>query len=256
MHLACEKKVTIRDTVIGGPDLLICVPLVTTDEKGLLQQARTALQHKPNLFEWRADAFTQMDQETCRDILAALRDVIGDSPLIFTCRRHAEGGFNKISADEREGLINAAIQSGNVDIVDMELSNDEIFIQNLRKAAINAGLSMMLSYHNFKSTPEPENIIATLLQARNRGADIAKVAVMPREFEDVLTLMNAALKARKNGLKIPMIAISMGILGRLTRFAGGFFGSNITFASSASGSAPGQVSIQALQQTLTALNQR
>jgi len=217
--------------------------------------ALAVMGHLLDLVECRVVSFPRIDPEACRDVLTALRGVMDEIPLIFTCRRHAEGGFHKRSADEREALTTAAIQSGNADIVDIELSNDEIFIHNLKKAANNAGLPVILSYHNFKSTPAPEIIIDTLLQARNLGADIAKVAVMPQDFEDVLSLMGAAMKARKGKLKIPMIAISMGVLGRLTRVAGGFFGSSITFASSATGSAPGQISIQLLQQTLTAFNQ-
>ncbi len=114
-------------------------------------------------------------------------------------------------------------------------------------------LNLILSYHNFKATPKPDYIIDKLHLACDLGADIAKVAVMPQEFEDVLTLMSAALKARRDGLKIPMIAISMGTLGNLTRFAGKLFGSDVTFASSETPSAPGQIPIHALRRALTAL---
>ena len=106
---------------------------------------------------------------------------------------------------------------------------------------------MILSYHNFEATPDPDYIIDTLFQAREMGADIAKVAVMPHDFENVLTLMQATLMSRKNGLKIPAIAISMGALGSLTRLAGKLFGSDITFASSETPSAPGQIPTRLLQ---------
>jgi 3-dehydroquinate dehydratase-1 len=256
MNLESEKKVSLRNTVIGGPTLQICVPLMAPNKTGLLKEAQTALKHKPDLLEWRADAFASgIDRDTCLDALTALRGVIRNIPLIFTYRRHREGGFAKISVDKREGLILSAIQSGHADMIDIELSNDEVFIQNIQKATNDSGLQLILSYHNFKVTPKPEYIIDTLLQAQNSGADIAKVAVMPQNFEDVLTLMNAALKARKGGLNIPMIAISMGPLGTLTRLAGKFFGSDISFASSQTSSAPGQMPIHELRQAMTILYQ-
>ena len=256
MHLECENKITIRNKVIGGADLLICMPLVATDEKALLKEAQTALVHKPDLFEWRVDTFGQrLDRNSCRDILSKLRGLIGNPALIFTCRSHAEGGLAKLSAVKREGLVTAAIQSGHADIIDIELSNNKAFIQNILKAVKKSSLHMILSYHNFEATPDPDYIIDTLFQAREMGADIAKVAVMPQDFEDVLTLMQATLMARKNGLKIPAIAISMGALGRLTRLAGKLFGSDITFASSETPSAPGQIPTRLLHQAIAALQQ-
>ncbi len=255
MHLESDSKVTIRSTVIGGPDLLVCMPLVAPDEKGLVEQARTTRQHKPDLLEWRVDAFDAgLDHDICQDALTALRDVVGELPLIVTCRSHEEGGLTSIPAAKRENLFMSAIQSGQADLIDMELSNDAAFIRNIQKAAQNAGLQLILSYHNFDSTPDQGAIIDTLFQAREAGADIAKVAVMPQEFGDVLTLMGAALKARKKGLKIPMIAISMGTLGSLTRLAGKLFGSDITFAGSETTSAPGQLPVQLLRQAMDALN--
>ena len=256
MYLESDLKVAIRDTVIGGPDLLICVPLVATDKLGLLKQAQVALQYQPDLLEWRVDAFDPgIDRDGCIEVLSALRGVIGKIPLIYTVRSHLEGGLTKLSADQRQDVITAAIQTGYADIIDIELSNDDTFILNTLKAVQNSNLHMILSYHNFEGTPRPESIITILFQARNLGADIAKVAVMPQEFEDVLTLMGCAIKARKDGLQIPMIAISMGELGSLTRFAGKLFGADITFASHEAVSAPGQIPIHALRQAMDSLRQ-
>jgi len=254
MVIESDLKISIRNTVIGGSNLLICVPLMARGKTELLKEAQTALQHKPDLLEWRVDAFNSpIDSDTCLDALTALRDIIGDLPLIFTHRSHGEGGYAEVPADKRESVIAAAIRSGYVDLIDIELSNDELFIRNISKATKDSGLQLILSYHDFETTPDSDVIVETLFNARSQGADIAKVAVMPQEFGDVLTLMGAALQARKNGLKIPMIAISMGTVGGLTRVAGKRFGSDITFASSQSVSAPGQIPIEKLRQTLALL---
>jgi len=47
--------------------------------------------------------------------------------------------------------------------------------------------------------------------------------------------------------------MSMGPQGRLTRLAGGLFGSDVTFASGSTSSAPGQIPIEMLRQAMTAL---
>lgn len=158
-----------------------------------------------------------------------------------------------MSSDQRHRLLAKAMASGNLDIVDIELRNDADFVQSIMETARNASVRVILSYHNFEMTPDGTSIFDTLFKARDLGADIAKVAVMPRRYQDVLTLLNATLKARQQGLKIPAITMSMGTQGRLSRVAGGLFGSDITFASGNAPSAPGQMSIEVLRQGMAAL---
>ena len=76
----------------------------------------------------------------------------------------------------------------------------------------------------------------------NGGADVLKIAVMPKTPSDVLRLLKVLLVARKT-LKSPIVAIAMGQLGTLTRIAGGQFGSCATFAGFGKVSAPGQLDL-------------
>jgi len=85
--------------------------------------------------------------------------------------------------------------------------------------------------------------------AEKLGADVAKVAVMPVNLDDVLTLLIATREASKN-LSIPFISLSMGPYGALTRLFGWVFGSSLTFAVGAARSAPGQVPIEDLNTVL------
>jgi len=235
--------------------VLICLPLVAAETSDLLKVARASVSLEPDLLEWRLDTYQLVtDVPACLDALAALRDVVGDLPLILTCRRYQEGGSTRISADQRRQLIGAAIQTGDLDLVDIELSNHDDFIQTIMDTAKARHVKTILSFHNFDSTPPKDFLYDRFFQACNMGADIAKVAVMPSNFKDVLTLMDATLSARENGLKIPMISISMGDQGRITRAAGSLFGSDITFANSGTTSAPGQISIQNLRQAMAALS--
>jgi 3-dehydroquinate dehydratase-1 len=79
------------------------------------------------------------------------------------------------------------------------------------------------------------------------------VAVMPRDLDDVLTLLTATREASKK-LHIPLISMSMGPLGALTRMIGGAFGSSLSFAVGAAASAPGQVPIEDLNTVLSIVN--
>jgi hypothetical protein len=50
---------------------------------------------------------------------------------------------------------------------------------------------LIASYHNFQETPSAQDIVAKLVAMERAGADIAKVAVMPKSLRDVLTLLEA-----------------------------------------------------------------
>ena len=251
MRPESKIKVNVRGTVIGGPKVAVCLPLVAKNRKALLDQAGATISMQPDLLEWRVDSYDGATHtvETL-DTLAAMRSTIDGMPLIFTCRIQKEGGARSLPQEHRLDLISAAVRSGHVDIVDIELCNGPEFIESIRRTCREAGTPLMLSYHDFKETPEEGFICDTLLQARNLGADIAKMAVMPNNYGDVLTLMNATLWARTQTVEIPIVTMAMGEAGGISRIAGGLFGSDMTFAMGRDASAPGQIPIDRLRQAM------
>jgi 3-dehydroquinate dehydratase-1 len=254
MRRQSKNPVKIGNTVIGGPNPLICIPLVAREKNELLDQAAALKSLSPDIVEWRADGYKGVEEtQDCLAVLGALRQAIGGIPLIFTCRIDAEGGMQPISQSTRRRIIETAIRSEAVDIVDIELINGDAFIDAVRGAAGNHGVKLILSYHDFKTTPDESVIIGKLNQAQALGADIAKAAVMPNGYQDVLTLLGATMKARRQAVNIPMITISMAREGLITRMAGGLFGSDITFAMGQASSAPGQISIDELRQAMALL---
>jgi 3-dehydroquinate dehydratase-1 len=254
MRLQSEIKVIVRETVIGGPGPVVCLPMVAETKADLLNQAEDLKVFHPDLVEWRIDRYGKVgDIEDSLRALAELRGKIDDIPLILTCRRESEGGFQKISQDIRLQLIVAAIRTGDVDIVDVEMGNEPEFVESALQAARRQGVKLIFSYHNFNETPDEGFIHDKLAQAQNMGGDIAKVAVMPEGYKDVLRLLSATLRARTETVKIPIVTMSMGAEGGVTRLAGGLFGSDITFAIGNAASAPGQIPIQTLRQAMKAI---
>jgi len=245
-----QSKVTIdvRGVIIGGKDPRICLPLVAAEFEDLLSEAKELVEKCPDIFEWRVDAFKMLsDVDMCLHALRQLRKEIGNIPLIFTCRCEREGGMQNISQQNRQTLILAAMASGTVDIVDVELENDDIFLDAIIAGAKKTDVKLILSNHNFTETPTESFICEVLNRAQERGADIAKIAVMPNCYADVLTLLSATNTSRIGNVRVPMITISMGDEGGISRLAGGLFGSDVTFAAGRESSAPGQHSIDALR---------
>jgi 3-dehydroquinate dehydratase-1 len=248
MRQQSTLPVAVRGAVIGGPRPLICLPLVGESKEQVLREAEGLVALRPDLLEWRVDACELVENiGECLALLRELRQSIGEIPLIFTCRIALEGGLKKLTQEKRLELFTAAIASGNVDLVDIELCNEEKFVKVIQERAKTDNVKVILSYHNFKETPSEPFIYSKLVEAQTAGADIAKLAVMPETYGDVLTLLSATNKARNERVRVPMVTMSMGPEGAVSRLAGGLFGSDITFAVGLRASAPGQIPIQELK---------
>ncbi len=254
MRLQSKHPIQVKNTVIGGQQPLICLPLVAREKDELFSQAWDLIPLKPDLLEWRIDGYLKVDNvRDCIKTLEGLQAIIDPIPLIFTCRIDAEGGLQKLSDQTRLDLILGVMETGRLDIVDTELRNSKAFIDAVIRAGRTYDTKVILSYHDFNQTPSRDFILNKLTTAQNMGADIAKLAAMPNGYEDVLTLMEATLTARKSRIDIPIVTMSMGEQGVVSRISGGVFGSDITFAIGKNTSAPGQIPIQALRQAMSVL---
>jgi len=250
MRLQSTKKVVVKNKVFGGEEMLVCLPLVSKSRETLLEDARQIYECAPDVIEWRVDYFDDLkDIESIKNALEALSETIGEKPLIFTCRHKSEGGNSDFSEQERVNLIREVVSTGCIDLLDIEISSDMNALKDIKNISLKENVKLILSYHNFQETPGEEDLVNKLIQGEKLGADISKLAVMPNEHGDVLTLLNASYKARKE-IDIPLITISMGEIGSLTRSVGGMFGSDMSFAVGKESSAPGQVPIGDIRKIL------
>lgn len=97
-------------------------------------------------------------------------------------------------------------------------------------------------------------MVNTLTNMVRRGADIAKLAVMPHTPADTARLLEAtAQAAAATGSDTPLITMSMGQQGMVSRICGAAFGSCAGFATVGVSSAPGQPAAPALRTALDAL---
>lgn len=193
-----------------------------------------------DIIEWRVDGFETLTAEALVPTFQTLKK-LAVKPLLVTLRTQKEGGVASLTDGAYRDLALALIQS-NVDAIDIEFQRKTSSC--LLEAAKKKGITTVVSYHNFASTPTEKRIKEKLLVMSQTQADILKIALMPKTMEDVFSVISAARWATKN-LSQPIIAISMGEKGILTRLACKSFGGCATFASLAEKtSAPGQITIQ------------
>ncbi len=251
------KLLELKGRALGdGQGPLVCTPLVGRDEAAVLDELRTVLPMRPDLIEWRVDAFSGIGEvDRVLALGRTIRAQTGSIPIIFTRRSMREGGMPiPLDEDQVFELYAAVARSGCIDLMDYELSCPGSHFDAAVALARETGVRLIASYHNFDETPPADALVAKFSAMAQAGADVAKIAVMPNSPEDVLALLNATLAAHHQ-LSIPVISMSMGSLGAVTRLCGWLFGSAVTFAVGEQSSAPGQIPLEDVQ-TVVAILQR
>ena len=127
-------------------------------------------------------------------------------------------------------------------------------ISEVVKLARRAGAAVVGSSHEFHRTPEHAELIYRLRKMQDMGADILKVAVMPQNKADVLTLLSATEEMYRLYAQRPLLTMSMASDGVISRLCGEVFGSAATFGMVGQGSAPGQIPADQLEQVLEILH--
>ena len=246
------RPIQVQGKLLGGGTLpVIITPLVGKTLAVILDEVAAIVPKKPDLLEWRIDFFEAIgDVKSVVDAALAIRQASGGIPVLLTRRNVSEGGMPiPIAEPAVVAMYAAACQARCVEMIDYELSNAPEDLKLLREVSAANGIALIMSYHNFQLTPDAEMLDSKFAAAERLGADVAKVAVMPTNEQDVLTLLAATDRARQ-ALKIPLISMSMGGIGSLSRIMGWVYGSAATFAVGKSSSAPGQIAIEDLRAVL------
>ncbi len=239
-----------KELISGKKAPYICTPLVGKDKEEIMKELERILPQEPDLLEWRADFYEEI--EDVASVLATAEEIsaVGNLPILFTIRSEKEGGEKiPLTEDSKVNLLSEMCKIAAVDYIDFEVSNDPEHIKKLREVSKENGKKLVLSYHNFDFTPHNSEIMKRLFMAEFYGADVAKAAVMPQSKEDVLRLLTLTKEADE-GLSIPLITMSMGSLGGLSRIVGWTYGSIVTFGLGVQSSAPGQIPIKKLKQMI------
>lgn len=245
------RVVKVRNLTIGEGRPKICVPIVGVTKQEILSQAEKLREVPAEIVEWRADWFEGVrDMEQVKDVLRSLWEVLGELPLLFTFRTKAEGGEKEIDEEAYRALNLAVIQSGGADLVDVEIFRGEACAKEIIEEAHVFGVHVIASNHDFAKTPEKEEIIRRLRYMQEMDADILKIAVMPNSKKDVLTLLAATEEMSRKYADRPLVTMSMGGDGAISRMGGEIFGSAITFGTAGQASAPGQMEAKELKKVL------
>ncbi len=275
------KQVKIGNTILGDGRIKICLPIVAAAKSEIESQLLKAVKHAPDLLEFRADWYEAVfEKAKLKSVLERIRELSGDIPVLFTLRSKQEGGEKRVNFHDYCEILSCAAGSGYVDAIDVEafmnyepvmgkaLSEEKMKddsenglteiseyvdingIKSLVEHLQDENVKVIASNHDFDKTPSVNEIVSRLVAMQKTGADVVKIAVMPKASNDVLKLLNATEIMSKEYADTPIVTMSMGNLGMVTRMDGGIFGNSLTFASAGKASAPGQIAVEELRRVL------
>lgn len=248
------KSVKLRDVEIGSGRPKVIVPIVAKTADDIVEKAHSLRREDIDLIEWRVDFYEDaLDTAKVVSLLKRLREEVGSTPIIFTFRTKKEGGQLDISPEQYAELNVSVARSGDADAIDVEIFAGDDIAKPIIDAIHDAGCRVIGSNHDFGGTPPKDEMIRRMKKMQELGADIPKIAVMPKSPADVIALLDATQEMAFHHADRPILTMSMGH-GVISRLAGEYFGSSMTFGAVGEVSAPGQIPVDKLHLVLDVIH--
>ncbi len=252
------KTFQLKNRIMGSGIPKVCIPLMGKTDQDVLAEAKKIASANTNIdmVEFRGDFYENLgDLEKLTSLLEKLQKMFEDKILLFTIRSEAEGGEKLEFISPTVNQINLYVVKNRLsDMVDVELYSGDETILPIIDMAKQTCVRIIMSNHDFNTTPDKAVIVERMTRMQEIGADIAKIAVMPQTRQHVIDLQEAMCQLLENPDSTPLVGISMGKLGAISRITAGSFGSAMTFATLGNASAPGQIPVEELNIALSIVN--
>ncbi|CAD5187374.1 unnamed protein product, partial [Musa acuminata subsp. malaccensis] len=228
---------------------LLCVPLVAKTVEQMTADMAAAKASGADLVELRVDHLSAFLPG--RDLPLLLRD--RPLPALVTYRPKWEGGEYEGDDKQRFEALCLAMELG-AEYVDVELKVADDFVR-LISGKKPDNFKLIVSSHNYQSTPSSEELSSLVARIQAAGADIVKIATtavdivdVTRMFQVIVHCQNILYFTNEWEQQVPMIGLVMGERGLISRLLCPKFGGYLTFGTLGVGkeSAPGQPTISDL----------
>ncbi len=168
-------------------------------------------------------------------------------PLLFTARSQSEGGALPLSARERSGLLELAMDDAS--LVDIEVESIPQMHACIADIA-RRGIPWIASSHHFTELPAEASLRNAVAIARSAGASVFKLAAMMKAPSDLARL--ADFQLTDHG--IPVATMGMGPLAPVSRLLCAQCGSILNYGYLGDvPTAPGQWDSASLKQAIAKL---
>lgn len=221
---------------------MICVAISSNDINSAINKSSEAIEKGASLIEVRVDHFKNPVDS---NFIKLVKNI--DSKTILTVRKPSEGGKFPFDENERLEIIKKCINAKPY-AIDLEFSIKEDKLIQLIQLSKRNQVKVILSYHDFKKTPEVNQMKKIILEAAEMKVDYVKIIGTALSLEDNLKLLNLPHFAKEKDIQI--ITFAMGHKGTISRTLSPIFGAAFTFAALDEPTAPGQIPIETMKKNL------
>ncbi|MBI4235615.1 type I 3-dehydroquinate dehydratase [Candidatus Peregrinibacteria bacterium] len=204
---------------------MICIPIKSSDKVKVLKNIQKA-EKLGDIIEIWFDEISDLESHFLKKVFPQ-----GKKPIIYKFTGNLEN-LEKI-------LIFKP------DFIDMDISSDKKIIKKIRN--VSPKTEIIISFHDFKKTPEIAQLKRIAIKMATKNADIIKIATYARNGEDSLRMMSFLSFLKDRYKKV--ICLCMGKRGEITRKTGHLLGNYLMYAPTGIdyNTAPGQISAAELK---------
>lgn len=205
-----------------------CLPIIRNSKKEVLK----SLDIKGfDFYEVWLDYILDLDEKFLLDLAADFK-----GKIIFVFRRQNLRPI-KLSPVRRKEIISLLSKLKVFFDIDFLTQHEELEFLKMS----NTEFKLILSYHNYKETPNLDYLKNLVNKMERYNPYIIKLATFCKSEKDSLRLLTLILELKDKGIKY--IVIGMGEKGLITRIFGSIWGNAVTFAPKilSGKSAPGQL---------------
>ncbi|MFX0009281.1 MAG: type I 3-dehydroquinate dehydratase [Candidatus Hermodarchaeota archaeon] len=234
----------------------IVIPIQSINLNDIKAKINSALEYSPEFIEFRFD-FLPNVEDLANTFIQQIKSFLKrDTYSIFTFRHVSEGGKVSIKDSSRFHILKSLIEQ-KPDFFDIEMNSSNQLLSDIINLCYMNKVNMILSYHNFLSTPSLEQAKETILRFEERivenkldefdilSKSIYKIIFTAQKVEDNLIPFKLCQEFSKSYKKI--ISFCMGDIGILSRLFCIKLGSTMTYASLDEETASGQINIKTFQ---------
>lgn len=209
----------------------ICVALGLSTPSELSRAAEAEYKDGNTFLEFRLDYLR--DPSSGINLIRSFHKRYPDVHLLATCRERQNNGRFAGPVEQQIAILQDAAKSGAA-LIDLEIESAERAKASL--VTLCDATPLIVSYHNFQSTPALD---AVLRRLRRAPASAYKIATTASKPSDNLRLLDFAREHRDP----PLIALAMSEIGTATRLLAPSLGCLFTYAAplGSESTAPGQL---------------
>lgn len=192
-----------------------CLPIIKDGKKEVLKSLNTK---GFDFYEVWLDYIKDLDEKFVVNLAKKFQ-----GQIVFVLRRQNLEPI-KLAINGRRRLISLLSNFGV--FLDLDFLTQNVELEFLRRG--NTKVKLILSYHNYKETPNLDYLQNIINKMKIYHPDIFKVSTFCQKEEESLDLLNLLLQLREQRLK--HIVLGMGQKGLITRIFGAIWNNEMNFA--------------------------